>query len=263
MGNNNDFGSIWIGDGRGGYSESVDSRIQGVGVFTYNWAKPAVADYTGDGKPDVAAMYSSTRTGADTQALRIYPGLGGGTFGEPIYSSSEGQQYIGELKLVDSNSDGHIDILGAHSNGMAAYLGDGAGNFKGVQDVLVPRAFTMATGDLDGDRSVDLIFSAQVSSPNPSRLVARLNLNQPADTTPPLVTGSVNRQPDANGWYNRDATIKWQATDPMPSSGIPTIPLDTTANIEGRSVIYTSKTSCDPAGNCITGTLRLDSRNDF
>ncbi len=77
------------------------------------------------------------------------------------------------------------------------------------------------------------------------------------DTTPPVVTGTPDRSPNANGWYNSDVTIDWQAVDPDPSSGTPTDPANTTANQEGKDVTYTSDPSCDPAGNCATGTLQL------
>lgn len=77
-----------------------------------------------------------------------------------------------------------------------------------------------------------------------------------ADTVPPQVTGTVDRQPDHSGWYSRDATISWSANDPDPSSGNPTLPASTLANLEGDN-IYTSNESCDPAGNCARGSLEL------
>jgi hypothetical protein len=77
------------------------------------------------------------------------------------------------------------------------------------------------------------------------------------DTTPPMVTGVPDRQPNANGWYNANVTIDWQATDPAPSSGTPTDPPNTTASTEGAGVTYTSQNSCDPAGNCATGSTQL------
>lgn len=78
----------------------------------------------------------------------------------------------------------------------------------------------------------------------------------PADTTPPLVTGTADRQPNQHGWYNADATINWSSTDPEPSSGAPTIPTPTTATLEGENT-YTSDPSCDPLNNCATGSLSL------
>jgi Tol biopolymer transport system component len=77
------------------------------------------------------------------------------------------------------------------------------------------------------------------------------------DITPPTVTGAPSSQPNISGWHNSDVTINWTATDPEPSSGTPTQPPSTLASIEGQDVVYTSEPSCDPAGNCATGSLAL------
>ena len=79
------------------------------------------------------------------------------------------------------------------------------------------------------------------------------------DAIPPLITGLTDRAPNAAGWYNADVIVHWTATDPAPSSGMPTQPVDTIASLEGTNT-YTSGQSCDPAGNCATGqmTLKID-----
>lgn len=77
------------------------------------------------------------------------------------------------------------------------------------------------------------------------------------DSEPPSVVGVPDRDPNAAGWYSEDVTIDWQATDPAPSSGTPTDPLDTVASTEGSGVIYTSDPSCDLADQCATGSLAL------
>jgi hypothetical protein len=78
------------------------------------------------------------------------------------------------------------------------------------------------------------------------------------DTVPPVVMGNPDRQPNANGWYNTNVNIDWVAADPDPySSGVPTDPANTIASAEGVNITYTSGQSCDPAGNCATGSLQL------
>jgi hypothetical protein len=81
--------------------------------------------------------------------------------------------------------------------------------------------------------------------------------SQGRDVTPPSVVGVPDREPNASGWYSADVTIDWQATDPAPSSGAPTDPPDTIASTEASDVLYTSGQSCDPEGNCATGSLTL------
>ena len=77
------------------------------------------------------------------------------------------------------------------------------------------------------------------------------------DVTPPVFSYVLSAQPNAQGWYNGNVLINWQATDPEPSSGTPTDPADTVAATEGHNVTYTSAQSCDPAGNCATGSVQL------
>jgi hypothetical protein len=77
------------------------------------------------------------------------------------------------------------------------------------------------------------------------------------DVTPPVVNFVLSAQPNANGWYNSNVIIDWQATDPAPSSGTPTDPANTVAGTEGQNITYMSGQSCDPAGNCATGSTQL------
>lgn len=75
-----------------------------------------------------------------------------------------------------------------------------------------------------------------------------------SDTTPPVVIGVPDRQPNAAGWYNAPVTVTWTAADPAPSSGTPTTPPAVVAVTEGTAVTVVSQPSCDPAGNCGLGT---------
>ena len=77
------------------------------------------------------------------------------------------------------------------------------------------------------------------------------------DDVSPTVVGTPDRAPNANGWYRSNVTINWSATEPSPSSGTPTDPPNTVASTEGANVLYTSAPSCDPAGNCATGSRSL------
>lgn len=76
------------------------------------------------------------------------------------------------------------------------------------------------------------------------------------DQVPPIVTGVPSSAPNSAGWYQGDVTVNWSAVDPEPSSGAPTQPSPTIANIEGEHT-YVSDPSCDPNGNCATGSITL------
>ena len=86
--------------------------------------------------------------------------------------------------------------------------------------------------------------------------VRQLAEESPIDSVPPTVSGTPDRAPNAAGWYNADVTIDWHATDPAPSSGTPTDPANTVASLTGENT-YTSGQSCDPDGNCATGSLTI------
>ncbi len=59
------------------------------------------------------------------------------------------------------------------------------------------------------------------------------------------------------GWYDAPVTIDWVSVDPVPSSGTPTDPPDTVIDTEGAAVTVESAPSCDPAGNCATGSVTV------
>ncbi|MFI7284122.1 hypothetical protein ACIBOV_28070, partial [Micromonospora chersina] len=77
------------------------------------------------------------------------------------------------------------------------------------------------------------------------------------DDRPPIVRGKPDREPNAADWYNAPVTITWSSVDPAPSSGTPTTPRPTVVDTEGADQVVTSDESCDPAGNCATGQLKV------
>ena len=74
------------------------------------------------------------------------------------------------------------------------------------------------------------------------------------DTALPTVVGVPDRQPNALGWYREPVTIDWQVIDESGQAGDPA---DTVTDRDGKDVLYTSGRSCDPSGNCATGTLAI------
>ena len=75
-----------------------------------------------------------------------------------------------------------------------------------------------------------------------------------SDLTAPTVTGTPDRAPDHNGFYNGPVTVTWTATDDQSTV---TSPPDTVVSGQGSAVQVTSDPVCDDAGNCATGTLTL------
>ncbi|EWT05669.1 hypothetical protein N864_03055 [Intrasporangium chromatireducens Q5-1] len=119
----------------------------------------------------------------------------------------------------DSNSGG------GQSSGIATCLADGSTtNSKTVQPgVTVTGTATDKAGN-----------TATTSSTAPA-----------GDTTAPLLAGAPTTQPNGNGWYKGDVTVRWTASDP--ESGIPTAPADTTITAEGKG-LTSSQTVKNGAG---------------
>ena len=75
--------------------------------------------------------------------------------------------------------------------------------------------------------------------------------------TPPTVTGTITPTPNAAGWVHAPATVTWAVAEPEPSSGAASQPTPNSVSTEGRDQEITSQPSCDPSGNCATGTVKV------
>src|SRR5205823_187694 len=72
------------------------------------------------------------------------------------------------------------------------------------------------------------------------------------DSTPPAVTGTAGRSPDANGWYNHSLTVSFSGTDA--TSGVASCASPTYSGPDDAGAIVTG--SCrDNAGNTGSGAL--------
>jgi len=97
-----------------------------------------VADFTGDGKPDVAAGFTNGNAYPNDPAqIAVFPGIGGGMFGAPQTFDAGTGSGGGSLATGDFNNDGHPDLVltAGESNGnsfgnkVSINLGNGAGGF--------------------------------------------------------------------------------------------------------------------------------------
>jgi len=100
----------------------------------------------------------------------------------------------------------------------------------------------------------DTVISAEGASQSVSGTAADLAGNSVTytvsginiDKTPPAITGAALTQPNANGWYNKDVTVHYDASDKL--SGIDTLTPDTAVSTEGAGQTATG-TAVDKAGN--------------
>lgn len=136
----------------------------------------AVADFNGDGIPDVAV----TGDGPTTSVLL---GVGDGTMvpGEPVSGGSSGANVL----AADLNGDGKTDlVLSDQLGSVAVALGRGDGTFADpvsheLREMPANLAWTVVAGDLNGDDQPDLMVAiygaGDFDRSAPGRLAVLLN----------------------------------------------------------------------------------------
>jgi polysaccharide export outer membrane protein len=107
---------LWLGNGRGGWNFEAGPTITG------KYMDAVVADFNGDGRPDIAGAGWGTYG-----SLRVWLGDGSGGW-KATEVISKGSFY--RLAPGDINGDGHLDIIaGTYRNGVRVFTGDGRGGF--------------------------------------------------------------------------------------------------------------------------------------
>ena len=117
-----------------------------------------VADFNGDGKPDVA--------GTVCAGGYIYVSLsnGDGTFQAPVYTSLLPSP--GTMIAADFNGDGKVDIATINDeNNIAVLLGNGDGTFQAAKNFLTGiQPYFLAAADMNSDGKLDLVTAASTDN---------------------------------------------------------------------------------------------------
>jgi hypothetical protein len=144
--------SVFLGTGTGAFDPPITTAT-GSDISGEDW-ELAVADFNGDGKPDVTVATEGTGAG-----IYFLAGNGDGTFGTPQFiADSLGD---GPLIAADFNRDGKKDLAqaaGLEPSSVQVFLGNGDGTFQTPLDL--PSGWFdsgMASADVNGDGILDLV----------------------------------------------------------------------------------------------------------
>jgi hypothetical protein len=128
-----------------------------------------VADFTGDGQPDVAALVTQ-----DTEEVHLFTGDGRGAFRDRVVWGSTNKDYGGSgLSVADVNADGRPDLLVTNGDGFD-YATPGSRPWHGVQWLEnqgggrfafhrvadFPGCYSPVFADLDGDGDGDIVATS-------------------------------------------------------------------------------------------------------
>jgi VCBS repeat protein/thrombospondin type 3 repeat protein len=146
---------VRLNDGAGGFV-TRSSYLTGVGPGSMT-----VADFTKDGRPDVAIASTSV------DLVQILPGIADGNFGAQTFlDAGDGAQGTAG---VDLDGDGDIDVVtGDRSANTLSIFLNNAGSFATKPSAtvgLVPTPTVLMGGDLDGDPFGDLVVLEQGALP--------------------------------------------------------------------------------------------------
>ena len=129
-----------------------------------------VADFNGDGKPDLATA-GPIATGDGNGNVSVLLGKGDGTFAVALIYIVPAQSQ--DLISADWNGDGKIDLatVGMNINGtigtLSILLGNGDGTFvPPASQTLGARPTALATADFDGDGKSDIAVTDQTNNVN-------------------------------------------------------------------------------------------------
>jgi hypothetical protein len=152
---------VSLGNGDGTFGSVIVSTLPlNLSLYASIGFHLGVADFNGDGAPDVIA--------SDSQNTQIYVLLGNNTgsftLGSVIYNGS----YPADVWTGDFNGDGHQDFLvhGGLGADVTVYLGNGDGTFQtGVVYGGASDGFTsVVLADMDGDGHPDMVVGTQANT---------------------------------------------------------------------------------------------------
>jgi uncharacterized repeat protein (TIGR01451 family) len=154
---NGNLVGVLLGNGNGTFRTEVDYTVPGA-----SWV--GVADFNGDGIPDLAVSNSQNDT-FNGSHFYVLQGNGDGTFRPATAFPVTGTVYPNALAVGDFNRDGKADLALASSwnDRIAVFLGNGDGTFQAAANYPATAANAIVVGDFNGDGKADLAVGSSTS----------------------------------------------------------------------------------------------------
>jgi hypothetical protein len=161
-GNNVVTDLVWLKNTAGQFAAPV--KLATIGVLGFN-----VADFNGDGKPDI--LYGVPNSGDISTSLHILINQGNATFTDQAAVTLS--TTITFMNVMDFNLDGIPDLIvqvqqGTSGGVLYSYAGNGNGTFTQIASLSTPGPITVVAGDFDHDGFPDL---AGPSGTEPSQIL--------------------------------------------------------------------------------------------
>ena len=188
-----------------GYDQGAVSWLERTGPWTFKRhvllelsgaVNVCVADFNGDGRPDIAALLSQ-----QWEEVHFFENIGAGGFtGRRIWGSTNEDFGSSGLSVCDLNGDGRPDLLYTNGDGFGPATTPGPRPWHGVQWLEnlgggrfrfhrigdLPGAYSPVGVDLDGDGAMDVVAVA-----------AYAGRSSPAALTPSLM------------WFRNDGRMRF------------------------------------------------------
>lgn len=138
--------AVLFGNGDGTFQPPVLWSLGGGSI-----GPAVVADFNGDGIPDVGAMRAGNGYGSGY--FSVLPGNGNGTFQPPVSTTCNTPNLLAPA-VGDFNGDGILDVAGT---GGEVMLGNGNGTFQEKSDPGGGYLGALVEADFNGDGILDLV----------------------------------------------------------------------------------------------------------